>query len=194
MSFLNGLGALAGGISDLSGAALTDVLTRKPLLNSTPPPDSTSDAPAAAAPAAAPADAAGKGDATSVAGVPAAYLPIYEAASKRTGIPIDLLIAQGKQESNFNPNAIGSAGEIGLHQIKPSTAADPGYGLKGIDPATLKDPSVNINFAADYMRAKAGNPNFNDPAAVDAALRGYNGGGDPNYVANVRSHLGTGAS
>jgi len=33
------------------------------------------------------------------------------------------------------------------------------------------------------MLAKGGN-------AVDAALARYNGGGDPNYVANVRNHMG----
>lgn len=186
MSLLNGIAGFASGLSNFSGAALTDDTNRKSLMNST----STDATAAAPAPAAAPASTPAPAAATSVAGVPSQYLPIYEAASKRTGIPLDILIAQGKQESGFNPNAIGSAGEIGLQQVKPSTAANPGYGLKGIDPATLKDPTVNINFAADYMKARAGNPNFNDPASVDAALQSYNAGGDPNYVANVRSHLG----
>jgi len=163
-------------------------VARAGLLNSTPtvaaPTDDT--ATQAALDQAAPA-ADSKGSAT----VPPALLPIYQAASKRTGIPVDVLIAQAKQESNFNPNAVGSAGEIGLHQIKPSTAANPGYGMQGIDPATLTDPTVNVNFAADYLKARAGNPNFNDPASVNAALAAYNGGGDPNYVANVRAHMGS---
>lgn len=190
MSLLNGLGS---GLSSFGALGLKDEADQaaqaRPLLNSTP----------AAAPAAGIAGAPGATDATdvpppptSVKGVPPDLLPIYQAASKRTGIPMDVLIAQGKQESNFNPDAVGSAGEIGLHQIKPSTAAQPGYGLKGIDPATLKDPAVNINFAADYLKAKAGNPNFNDPASVNAALASYNGGGDSNYVANVRRHIGAG--
>jgi hypothetical protein len=33
-------------------------------------------------------------------------------------------------ESNNNVNAKGAAGEIGLFQIRPETAADPGYGIK----------------------------------------------------------------
>lgn len=190
MSLINGISTLGSGLDAFAGNAAQDAATqtRVPLLSSAAPvsaPEATPPA-SALAQATTPAAAAPSGPAN----VPAALLPIYQAAAKRTGIPIDVLVAQGKQESGFNPNAVGSAGEIGLHQIKPSTAADPGYGLKGIDPATLKDPSVNINFAADYMRAKAGNPNFNDPAAVDAALAAYNGGGDPNYVANVRSHMG----
>lgn len=187
MSLLNGLGASLSsfGALGLKDEADQQAQAPRPLLNSTP----------AAAPAAGIAGAPGATEATdvpapsSVKGVPQDLLPIYQAASKRTGIPVDVLIAQGKQESNFDPNAVGSAGEIGIHQIKPSTAAQPGFGLKGIDPATLKDPAVNINFAADYLKARAGNPNFNDPAAVNAALASYNGGGDPNYVANVRRHM-----
>jgi soluble lytic murein transglycosylase-like protein len=185
MSLLNGFSGLGSGLSAFANNALKDEETRirTPLINSTP-------AVAAAEPAkdAVPDAAAVAGKPSVVA--PADLLPLYQAASKRTGIPVDVLIAQAKQESNFNPDAIGSAGEIGLHQIKPSTASSPGYGLRGIDPATLKDPAVNIAFAADYLKAKAGNPNFNDPAAVDAALRAFNGGGDKNYVANVRRHMG----
>jgi soluble lytic murein transglycosylase-like protein len=122
--------------------------------------------------------------------VPPELLPIYQEASARTGIPVDVLIAQGKQESGFNPNAVGGAGEIGVHQIKPSTAKDPGFGLTGIDPATLKDPRVNINFAADYLKARGGpRTDFSNPATVAAALKNYNGGGDPNYVANVLRYV-----
>lgn len=187
MSLLNGLGA---GLAAFGANALKDAeeQQRRPLLSSAVP-----TAPSPVGIAGAPgATEATDVPAPSVKGVPTDLLPIYQAASKRTGIPIDVLIAQGKQESNFDPNAVGSAGEIGLHQIKPSTAMNPGFGLKGIDPATLKDPVVNINFAADYLKARSGNPNFNDPAAVDAALAAYNGGGDRNYVANVRRHMGTG--
>ncbi len=123
--------------------------------------------------------------------VPQEYLPYYQEASTRTGIPVNVLIAQGMQESRMNPNAIGGAGEIGLHQIKPSTAKDPGFGMTGIDPATLSNPRVNINFAADYLKARGGpRVDFSDPHTVDAALKNYNGGGDPNYVQNVRRYMG----
>ena len=194
MGLINGLSGLGAGLTAFAGAALDDEVSRSArasLLNNTPPPGEP--APVAAPPSA-PAQAAQAALASTAAGplkVPADLLPIYQAASKRTGIPVDVLVAQGKQESGFNPNAVGGAGEIGLHQIKPSTAANPGFGLRGIDPATLKDPAVNINFAADYLKARAGKGiNFNDPAAVDAALKAYNSGGDPNYVRNVRQYMG----
>lgn len=189
MSLLNGLGQ---SLSDTADDALKDQAAQaaqaRPLLNSTPaapPPGGIAGAPGATVATDVPAP-------STVAGVPPDLVPIYQAASKRTGIPVDVLMAQGKQESGFKTDAVGSAGEIGLHQIKPSTAADPGYGLKGIDPATLKDPAVNINFAADYLKAKSGNPNFNDPASVNAALASYNGGGDPAYVQHVRQHMAGG--
>lgn len=119
------------------------------------------------------------------ASAPTEWLPFYQKASAETGIPVDLLIAQSRQESSFNPNAKGKAGEIGLMQILPSTAAKPGFGIDGIDPAKLTDPETNIMFGARYLKARMGNGNPNDPAAQAQALAAYNGGGDPNYVANV---------
>jgi soluble lytic murein transglycosylase-like protein len=123
--------------------------------------------------------------------LPAEYLPYYQEASARTGIPVNVLIAQGKQESGFNPNATGGAGEIGLHQILPATAQSPGFGMAGVDPATLRDPRANINFAADYLKARGGpRTDFSNPANVEAALKNYNGGGDPNYVQHVMRYAG----
>jgi hypothetical protein len=131
--------------------------------------------------------AAPTGQSASVA-PPAEYMPYYLEASARTGIPVDLLIAQGNQESGFRMDKPGLAGEVGIHQIKPSTASDPGN-MPGIDPRTLHDPRVNINFAADYLKSRVGpNADFSNPATVAAALRAYNGGGDPNYIANVNRY------
>lgn len=190
MSFLNGVSGFGSGLNALATAAINDQInqaTRASLLNRTPVASVESTPVAAAAKDdAVPAAAPSKG-----ASVPPDLLPIYQATSKRTGIPVDILLAQGKQESNFNPAAVGSAGEIGVHQIKPSTARDPGYGLAGIDPSTLKDPATNINFAADYLKAKVGgNVDWTDPKQVAAALAAYNGGGDKNYVANVARYVG----
>lgn len=118
--------------------------------------------------------------------MPPEYLQYFREASAETGIPMDLLIAQARQESSFNPNARGAAGEIGIFQIKPSTAANPGFGMAGVDAATLNDPRANILFGAQYLKARGGaNADFNDPRVQAAALAAYNGGGDPNYVANV---------
>lgn len=121
---------------------------------------------------------------------PPELMPHFEAASSETGIPVPVLIAQARQESNFNPQARGRAGEIGVMQIMPATARQPGFGLTGVDPETLNDPGANIRFGAQYLRARAGaNADFNDPQTLADALRRYNGGGDPNYVENVRRFL-----
>ncbi len=169
MSFLDGLGGFGSGLATFAGNALKDEETRastperKPLLNSAPT------APAEDTPEVAPK----YGATAKIGGMPAEYMPLYEEAAKRTGIPIDVLIAQAKQESNFNPKAIGGAGEIGLHQILPSTARDPGFGMRGVDPASLRDPAANIAFAADYLKARAGqNADFSNPSnmAERAAL------------------------
>ena len=197
MSLLNGIAGFGSGVGAVAGDAAGEQLRlemQRSLLNNAPP--AATAAPAApvagdavpATPVAAPTEAApAKGGAVNV---PPDLLPIYQAAAKRTGIPVDVLIAQGRQESGFDPNVVSSTGGIGLHQIQPSTARDPGYGIKPVDPAALKDPAVNINFAADYLRAMAApRIDFNNPATVDRALAGYNGGGDPNYVANVRRYM-----
>ena len=63
--------------------------------------------------------------------------------------------------------------------------------MRGVDPATLKDPAANIAFAADYLKARAGqNADFSNPSIVNTALAAYNGGGDPRYVQNVRRYMG----
>ena len=124
--------------------------------------------------------------------VPPEYLPFYQEASARTGIPAEVLIAQGRQESGFNPGATGAAGEIGIGQINPKTATDPGYGMTGLkNPDVLRDPRTNINFQADYLaaRAKAAGADFSTPEGIAKALKAYNGGGDPNYVQNVTRYI-----
>jgi len=145
--------------------------------------------PAAGGTPAVPGGAYGTGGGNT-ATVPPELMPHFQEASARTGIPVDVLIAQARQESSFNANAVGGAGEIGIGQILPSTARNPGYGLPGVDPAALKDPRTNINFQADYLKAllpPGADPK--DPAAIRAALLRYNGGGDPNYVNNVTRYL-----
>jgi hypothetical protein len=119
---------------------------------------------------------------------PADLAPIFDEASKATGIPAPILMAKVRQESNFNPGAIGKAGEVGLTQVLPSTARDPGFGMQGVDPSALRDPKTNIMFGAQYLAARAraaGVKDWNDPQQVAKALTAYNGGGDPNYAQNV---------
>ena len=139
-----------------------------------------------------PLTAYGKGGPAANVPVPDEYMPLFQAASKRTGVPVDLLIAQARQESGFNPGATGGAGEVGIMQIHPKTATDPGFGLTGVrSPDILRDPATNINFGADYLaaRAKATGADLNTPEGQAKALQAYNGGGDPNYVANVTRYM-----
>jgi soluble lytic murein transglycosylase-like protein len=63
------------------------------------------------------------------------------------GIPSDLLYAQVRQESNFNPLAVSKCGARGLLQIMPDTARDLGVKLCDLDV-----PEKNLNAGARYLR------------------------------------------
>jgi soluble lytic murein transglycosylase-like protein len=131
--------------------------------------------------------ASGKGASATVSPEMMGY---FQEASRETGIPVDRLIAQGRQESSLNANAVGGAGELGVMQIHPKTAAAPGFGMAPVDPATLRSARDNIMFGARYLKARMGaGADPNDAATWERGLAGYNGGGDPNYVANVTRYL-----
>ena len=78
----------------------------------------------------------------------AGYSSLIQTYAKTYGVPVDLAHAVVRVESNFNPKARGSAGEIGLMQIKPATARMMGYSgsAKG-----LYDPETNIKFGMKYL-------------------------------------------
>jgi soluble lytic murein transglycosylase-like protein len=80
------------------------------------------------------------------------------------GVDPALALAQAQAESNFNPNAVSSAGAIGVFQLMPATAA----GL-GVDP---HDVAQNIQGGVSYlaqMLQKFGGD-------VTLALAAYNAG------------------
>lgn len=64
------------------------------------------------------------------------------------GVPVALAHAVIRIESNYRVNARGSAGEVGLMQIKPSTARGIGYSgsVKG-----LYHPETNIKYGMKYL-------------------------------------------
>ncbi|MBC7753163.1 MAG: lytic transglycosylase domain-containing protein [Moraxellaceae bacterium] len=64
------------------------------------------------------------------------------------------LMAIIKTESQFRPHAIGSAGEIGLMQIKPDTAKwiCEKKGMKWKGKNSLKNPQYNIEVGALYFK------------------------------------------
>lgn len=77
-----------------------------------------------------------------------AYDAIIARHAAAHGVPLALAHAVVRTESNYRPNARGSAGEIGLMQIKPTTARMMGYsgGAKG-----LYDPETNIRYGMKYL-------------------------------------------
>lgn len=103
------------------------------------------------------------------------------AEAQRTNLDHCLALAQAEVESEFKQDAVGSAGEIGLFQIKPSTAVllEPLAGkfkrpvMTGTtrELGDLADPAVSARFAMAYLRdIMTRKPNIKD------ALTEYNGG------------------
>jgi soluble lytic murein transglycosylase-like protein len=90
----------------------------------------------------------GKAVSTAAGGGSGQFSKIIERHAASYGVPVSLAKAVIKIESNFQPNQVGSAGEIGLMQIKPSTARMMGYSgsIKG-----LYDPDTNIKYGMKYL-------------------------------------------
>ncbi|WP_315923888.1 lytic transglycosylase domain-containing protein [Mesorhizobium sp. SP-1A] len=78
----------------------------------------------------------------------APYSAIVARYASAYGIPVALANAVIQVESNYQPGKVGSAGEIGLMQIKPATARMLGYtgSAKG-----LHDPDTNIRYGMKYL-------------------------------------------
>ncbi|WP_106795413.1 lytic transglycosylase domain-containing protein [Rhizobium sp. H4] len=78
------------------------------------------------------------------------YFALISKYANQYNVPVALATAVIRIESNFNPNARGSHGEIGLMQIKPATARMMGYSgsAKG-----LFDPETNIKYGMKYLAA-----------------------------------------
>ncbi len=78
---------------------------------------------------------------------------LIAASAKNQYDPV-FLLAVIKTESQFNPRAVGSAGELGLMQIKPDTAEwicqKSGFPWKGAK--ALKDPVYNVQIGALYFK------------------------------------------
>jgi hypothetical protein len=107
-----------------------------------------------------------------------------------------------KQESGGNPNAISPKGAVGVTQVMPDTAMDPGFGVptvfdiaqaKGIqvasrDKATaielLKNPQINEELGGKYFDAMAGRYGGN----LQQAAAAYNGG--PGRLDSVGGDIG----
>lgn len=80
------------------------------------------------------------------AGVPAPkqYASLIGKAAVDNDLPPELLAAQIKQESGFNPKAVSPAGALGISQFMPGTAKE-----MGVNPL---DPASAIPGGARYLR------------------------------------------
>ena len=107
------------------------------------------------------------------------------------GVPVSLAHAVIRVESNYRVNARGSAGEVGLMQIKPATARGLGYSGSA---AGLFNPETNIRYGMKYlgMAHKLGG------GSTCGTILKYNAGHgakrmnpvSANYCAKVRRHMG----
>jgi soluble lytic murein transglycosylase-like protein len=89
------------------------------------------------------------------------------------GVDPNLALAVAAKESSFNPNAVGSSGEIGVFQLMPATATSLGVN----DPF---DPVQNIEGGIMYLQ----NLLFSYGGDTAKALAAYNAG--PGAVASGR--------
>ncbi|CAN7312868.1 lytic transglycosylase domain-containing protein [Paraburkholderia terricola] len=109
------------------------------------------------------------------------YANMIKASADKYGLDPQMLAAIMHVESKNDPNAVSPTGAGGLMQITRSNQK--AYGLKD-----YRDPASNIDTGAriysEFLKRNKGD--------VGAALRGYNGNSDPDYVAKVSAAYGGG--
>jgi len=91
------------------------------------------------------------------------------------GVDPALLLAQIEQESNFNPNAVSSAGAQGLSQFMPATWAEEGLDANGNGKNPF-DPEDSIKSQASYMSKIKNNWLNSNLRTWENTLAAYNAG------------------
>ncbi len=116
--------------------------------------------------------------------------------------PPDLVNAVITQESGGDPNALSPKGAIGLMQIMPATATDPGFGIAPIPVDKLTNAAANKKFGTEYLSAMLNRYNGDTRRALIAFNAGHTVAdrftGDlsslpaetQNYVARIEKTLG----
>lgn len=107
--------------------------------------------------------------------IDAAY-PLVAPPDDLSGLPPALVLGLARQESEFNSNAVSSAGAIGLMQLRPGTARDVAQAL-GVDHTTgmlSDDPQHNLRLGSRYLADLVRRYDGNWPRAIAAYNAGYN--------------------
>ena len=106
---------------------------------------------------------------------PRKYSEYVEKYAAEYNIPEALIYATIKVESNFEPNAVSTAGAKGLMQIMPGTfkwlTSDEHLG-ENLSVADMLDPEVNIRYGVYYLKYLHAKFDRNVPVIAAA----YNGG------------------
>lgn len=97
-------------------------------------------------------------------------------AASAAGVPAQLAVEVGIQESSLSPTAVSPKGAIGVMQLMPATAAQ-----LGVDPT---DAQQNIQGGVTYLSQL-----YQQFGSWDAALAAYNWG--PGNVASAQSAYGS---
>lgn len=70
---------------------------------------------------------------------------LFQASARRNKVPVELLMAVAKAESNFRSDAVSHAGARGMMQLMPATGA-------GLGVTDFFDPAQSIEGGARYLR------------------------------------------
>jgi len=120
---------------------------------------------------------------------------VLRAEAQRSNIDHCLALVQAEVESEFRHDAVGSAGEVGLYQMLPSTAAilEPVVGpfrrpvitKTSRELGDLADPVVSTRFAMAYLRDI-----MTRKPSLREALTEYNGGPSGRHLSYYRMVMG----
>lgn len=99
----------------------------------------------------------------------AAVTAMIRSMAPAHGVPTWFALRIAKVESNYNPHARGSRGELGLYQLKCATAREMGF--RG-NCTTLLNPAVNIQYGLKHLALAISKSNGN----LRLAASKHNGG------------------